>query len=292
MGRMEGNALLTIGIFPNSAKSDVAIVLDKIIKQLRAQSVKIFLPAEAAVSLGYSELALPRDVIKNQIDLAITLGGDGTLLSTARDIAVAGIPICGINMGRLGFLTEVELPELDDRITKLIHSDYEIEERLMLDAIVRKDGHDTKVSSALNDVVITKGGFSRMLRLQLYIDDIFTANYQADGLIIATSTGSTGYSLSAGGPIINPNLKIVLITPICPHTLSARSLIISSDEKVRVNTEATNADVVLTVDGQIVHHLAPGDEVIIKRTAYSAKFIKFAGKSYYETLRTKLWRGD
>lgn len=284
--------MLTIGIFPNSAKSDVAIVLDKIIKQLRTQSVKIFLPEEAAVSLGYSELALPRDVIKNQIDVAITLGGDGTLLSTTRDIAAAGIPICGINMGRLGFLTEVELPELDDKITKLIHSDYEIEERLMLDAIVRKDGHDMKVSSALNDVVITKGGFSRMLRLQLYIDDIFTANYQADGLIIATSTGSTGYSLSAGGPIINPNLKIVLITPICPHTLSARSLIISSDEKVRVNTESTNADVVLTVDGQIVHHLAPGDEVIIKRTAYSAKFIKFAGKNYYETLRTKLWRGD
>lgn len=289
---MEGMLLRTIGIFPNRAKSGVAVVLDKIIKQLRAQSVKIFLPEETAASLGYSELALPRDVMKDQIDLAITLGGDGTLLSTTRDIAAAGIPICGINLGRLGFLTEVELPEVDDKITKVIHRDYEIEERLMLDAIVRKDGHDMKVSSALNDVVITKGGFSRMLRLQLYIDDIFTANYQADGLIIATSTGSTGYSLSAGGPIINPNLKIVLITPICPHTLSARSLIISSDEKVRVTPESANPDVVLTVDGQIVHHLTPGDEVIIKRTAYSAKFIKFAGKSYYETLRTKLWRGD
>lgn len=289
---MEGMLLRTIGIFPNRAKSGVAVVLDKIIKQLRAQSVKIFLPEETAASLGYSELALPRDVMKDQIDLAITLGGDGTLLSTTRDIAAAGIPICGINLGRLGFLTEVELPEVDDKITKVIHRDYEIEERLMLDAIVRKDGHDMKISSALNDVVITKGGFSRMLRLQLHIDDVFTANYQADGLIIATSTGSTGYSLSAGGPIINPNLKIVLITPICPHTLSARSLIISSDEKVRVTPESANSDVVLTVDGQIVHHLTPGDEVIIKRTAYSAKFIKFAGKSYYETLRTKLWRGD
>ncbi|QJW48590.1 NAD(+)/NADH kinase [bacterium BFN5] len=282
----------TIGIFPNRAKSGVTVVLDKIIKQLRAQSVKVFLPEETAASLGYSELALSRDIMKNQIDLAITLGGDGTLLSTTRDIAAAGIPICGINLGRLGFLTEVELPEVADKITKLIHRDYEIEDRLMLDAIVRKDGHDMKISSALNDVVITKGGFSRMLRLQLHIDDVFTANYQADGLIIATSTGSTGYSLSAGGPIINPNLKIVLITPICPHTLSARSLIISSDEKVRVTPESANADVVLTVDGQIVHHLNPGDEVIIQRTAYSAKFVKFAGKSYYETLRTKLWRGD
>lgn len=289
---MEGMLLRTIGIFPNRAKSGVAVVLDKIIKQLRTQSVKVFLPEETAALLGYSELALPRDIMKNQIDLAITLGGDGTLLSTTRDIAAAGIPICGINLGRLGFLTEVELPEVDDKITKLIHRDYEIEERLMLDAIVRKDGHDRNISSALNDVVITKGGFSRMLRLQLHIDDVFTANYQADGLIIATSTGSTGYSLSAGGPIINPNLKIVLITPICPHTLSARSLIISSDEKVRVTPESANADVVLTVDGQIVHHLTPGDEVIIKRTAYSAKFVKFAGKSYYETLRTKLWRGD
>jgi NAD+ kinase len=144
----------------------------------------------------------------------------------------------------------------------------------------------------LNDVVITKGGFSRMLRLKLFIDNTFTANYQADGLIIATSTGSTGYSLSAGGPIINPNLKIVLITPICPHTLNARSLIISGEEKVSINTSATNTDIVLTIDGQVVHHLSPGDEVLIERADYSAKLIKFAGKSYYETLRTKLWRGD
>jgi len=284
--------VLTIGIFPNIAKPDTFNVLTTIIQYLKAQKVKILLPAEAADAIEYSDLAMPRNMLKDHIDIAITLGGDGTLLSTARDIAATGVPICGINMGRLGFLTEVELPELQTKLDGLIHGEYTIEERLLLQAMVKQNGQIMNISSALNDVVITKGGFSRMLRLKLFIDNTFTANYQADGLIIATSTGSTGYSLSAGGPIINPNLKIVLITPICPHTLNARSLIISGEEKVSINTSATNTDIVLTIDGQVVHHLSPGDEVLIERADYSAKLIKFAGKSYYETLRTKLWRGD
>ncbi len=284
--------MLTIGIFPNIAKPDTFNVLTTIIQYLKAQKVKILLPAEAADAIEYSDLAMPRNMLKDHIDIAITLGGDGTLLSTARDIAATGVPICGINMGRLGFLTEVELPELQTKLDGLIHGEYTIEERLLLQAMVKQNGQIMNISSALNDVVITKGGFSRMLRLKLFIDNTFTANYQADGLIIATSTGSTGYSLSAGGPIINPNLKIVLITPICPHTLNARSLIISGEEKVSINTSATNTDIVLTIDGQVVHHLSPGDEVLIERADYSAKLIKFAGKSYYETLRTKLWRGD
>lgn len=282
----------TIGIFPNSSKQNVDAVLNNIIETLKDEEIKILIPEKSAQELGYNEYSASREEIIRQIDLAITIGGDGTLLSTARKIAEAGIPICGINMGRLGFLAEVEVSELSTKLAKILRGDYEVEDRLMLDAVIKRDNTTKEISAALNDVVITKGGFSRMLRLKLFIDGIFTANYQADGLIIATSTGSTGYSLSAGGPIINPNLKVVLITPICPHTLNARSLIISSEEEVRINTVETQTDIVLTIDGQIVHELVPGDEVIIKRTPYAAKFIKFEDKSYYETLRTKLWRGE
>jgi len=282
----------TIGVFPNTSKQSVGTVLNWIIQYLDERGVKIVLPEEVAHQMGFSHLAGTRECIQSSIDVAVTLGGDGTLLNTTREIAGAGIPICGINMGRLGFLTEVELPELSSKLDKLIGGDYDIEERLMLNAMIKRNSNEFYVSSALNDVVITKGGFSRMIRLKLYIGDILTANYQADGLIVATSTGSTGYSLSAGGPIINPSLKVILITPICPHTLNARSLIIANNEEVRVNMAAAHTDMVLTVDGQIVHPLLPDDEVIVKRAPFDAKFVRFEGKNYYETLRTKLWRGD
>lgn len=289
---MEDDAMLTIGVFPNTCKPNVGPVLHQLISYCQTRQIRILMPEESAASMGYAQLAAPADIMKRKIDVAITLGGDGTLLSVTREIAAQGVPVCGINLGRLGFLAEIELPELSAKLEQLACGDYTVEHRLMLDAFVMRQGVLSRVSSALNDIVITKGVFSRMLRLELYVEDTFTANYQADGLIIATATGSTGYSLSAGGPIINPGLNVVLITPICPHTLSSRSLIISSEEEVRVNTTMINTDIVLTVDGQIIQQLKPGDEIIVKRAPFDAKFIKFAGKSYYENLRTKLWRGD
>nr|WP_218039424.1 NAD(+)/NADH kinase [Dendrosporobacter quercicolus] len=289
---MEDKAVLTIGLFPNTCKPNIRVVLTELVNYCQTKQVRILLPEESAVSMGYAQFAAPADVLNSTIDVAVTLGGDGTLLSVTRKLAAQGVPVCGINLGRLGFLAEVEVPELTAMVDQLLCGEYTVQERLMLEAFVMRQGSLLKVSPALNDIVITKGIFSRMLRLELYIQDTFTANYQADGLIFATATGSTAYSLSAGGPIINPSLQVVLVTPICPHTLSSRSLIISGEEEVRVNTQTSNNDVVLTVDGQIAQQLKPGDEIIIKRAPFNAKFIKLAGKSYYETLRTKLWRGD
>ncbi|WP_425061148.1 NAD kinase [Sporomusa carbonis] len=284
--------MLTVGLFPNTKKQNIATVLGWIVQYFKERNIRVVLPHDAALELNCSDLAEKLECVKNEITFAITLGGDGTLLNTAREIASWGIPVCGVNLGNLGFLTEIEVPELSSALDRLVCGDYYIEERLMLDAVVIRQGNPIYISPALNDIVVAKGGFSRMIKLKLFIDDELTAEYPADGLIIATSTGSTGYSLSSGGPIVNPKLKVIVITPICPHTLHARSLVISEHEEVKLRMQATHNDIVLTVDGQAVYSLLPDDTVIVRRSPFRARFIKFTGKSYYEALRTKLRRGD
>lgn len=287
-----GEAVLTVGIFPNTKKQSVGTVLGWLVQHFKERKVRILLPDDAAGELGYPELGCNRDALKAEITLGITLGGDGTLINAAREVAPAGVPVCGINMGQLGFLTGVELPDLAKATDSLVSGDYLIDERLMLDADVVRDGEELFVASAVNDIVVTKGGFSRLIRLKVYVDGELTARYPADGLIVATSTGSTGYSLSAGGPVVNPNLKVILLTPICPHSLHARSLVVSEKEEIRIAMQATHDDIVLTADGQTVYSLRPDDAVVVRRSPYRARFIRFNGQSYSQTLRTKLWRED
>lgn len=281
-----------IAIFPNAKKRNISNILNWMITYLTEQNVRILMSAPAAIQLGYPELAYDFDAdIPQDVLLAITLGGDGTLLSAARKLAASGVAICGVNMGQLGFLTDVELPELSRALDKLITGDYQIEERMMLDAVVMRGKKKMYLSTALNDVVITRSGFSRMIRLKLYVNNELTENYAADGLIAATPTGSTGYSLSAGGPIIHPSLHVISITPICPHTLHARTLLVSDQEELLVKLQQVSDDIVLTIDGQTVHHLLPDDQIYIKRSPFTAKFVKFSEQSYYTKLRTKLRRG-
>ncbi|CUH94289.1 putative inorganic polyphosphate/ATP-NAD kinase [Propionispora sp. 2/2-37] len=282
----------TFAIFPNLKKKNIDTILGWIIEYLQQRQVRVLLPGSIASQTGYNDLAYSFSTESSEnITLAITLGGDGTLLSTARQMAPLNIPICGVNMGQLGFLTEVELPELSVAFDKLIAGDYRQEHHLMLDAFVIRGKKTFYVSSALNDVVVTRGGFSRMIRLNLYVNNELTTNYAADGLIIATPTGSTGYSLSAGGPIVNPNLDVILVTPICPHTLNARSLVVADHEEILIKLQSVSEDMVLTVDGQTIYNLTPGDQIIAKRSSHSASFIQFKDQNYYGKLRTKLRRG-
>ena len=287
-----GLGLITIGIFPNIGKKSVITKLSWILKFLKSKGVEVVLPSEAAQKAGYPELSCADDVIPTKIDIAISLGGDGTLLSTSRKVSSAGIPIFGINMGRLGFLTEVELPQISYYLEKLVNGDYYIEHRLVLDGIVVRDNKVIFVSPSLNDVVVTKAGYSRLIKLELEINKQLAAIFSADGIIVATPTGSTGYSLSAGGPIVKSDLNVILITPICPHTLYSRPLIISENEEIRIKIPTGAEDIVMTVDGQIVSNLIAGDEVFIKKSNYMAGFVKFGDKNYYQTLRNKLWRDD
>lgn len=284
--------VLTIGLFPNTDKENIVTLLHQIMQYLHEHGVRVLLSKDTAEKTGQSRFGYSQQEILQNITMGIAIGGDGTLLNTAREVSAAGIPICGINIGKLGFLTEIELPNLNKALNRLIAGEYQIEEHLMLDAMIIRDNKVIHVSSALNDVVISKNGVSRMIKFNVFLDDVRTANYAADGLIIATATGSTGHSLSAGGPIINPLLKVMVLTPICSHTLHARPLIVSGEEEIKVEMTVNQEDVVLTIDGQTVYSLSASDTVLVKRCPFNAQFIRLNGRSYYETLRTKLWRSE
>ena len=284
--------LLRIGIFPNMAKKEIENILEKMINFLQTQNVEVFLPEKVRVIGKFNKFIVDNNFLYSNIDIALTLGGDGTLLSTGRKFASKGVPLCGINLGRVGFLAEIETDEIIDKLTKIINNNYFIEKRLMLEGVVYRNGEKIFSAEAINDIVVTKSGLSRMIKLKLLIDDILTAEYQADGIIFATSTGSTAYSLSAGGPIINPSLKVMLITPICPHSVNARPLIIDENEEIKLKVSARHNDIGLTVDGQIVYPLLPGDLITIKKSLLTAVFIRFTDKNYYKTIKKKLLRSE
>ena len=289
-----GKKVLIVGLFPNTEKSNVNKVLKRTCEFLESHNVQILIPRNIIklIDKSFKKYSVDIEEIKEKIDFAITIGGDGTLLNAAHEIAPKEILMCSINIGRIGFLTELELSNLEQGLEKIINGDYKIEERLMLTASVSRNRKVIYNAFALNDIVLAKGGLSRMIKLELYINNEIAAKYPADGLILATSTGSTGYSLSSGGPIVNPNLKVIVITPICSHTLYTRSLIVSEEEKIKVKLQAPHSDIILTVDGQNMYNLMPGDIVTIKKAPFRAKFIKVSDISYYENLRTKIRRRD
>ena len=283
-----GSRLKTIAIFPNTKKEKVREVLDWLIPYFEERNVRVVIPEKRAAEANYPELAGDLGKLKASISCCITLGGDGTMLSVARTIAAYGIPIFGVNLGTLGFLTEVEVSNLHEAVEKIVTGRYTVEDRLMLDCWLVKNGEKQFISSALNDVVITKGAISRIIRVKLFIEDVLAAEYPADGLIVATSTGSTGYSLAAGGPVVNPNIDVVILTPICAHTLYSRPMVISDKEEVKVALQSSHNNIILTVDGQIVHPLNASDLVIIKPSPHKAKFLVLGETHYYTKLRSKL----
>lgn len=284
--------MLTIGLFPNTKKAPVAPVLDAIIHFLAERKVPVLMPQTSADALNHSELGCSAETLADKVTLAMTLGGDGTLLNTTRELSPYGIPVCGINLGQLGFLTAIELSGLFPALEKIIQGDYSIEERQMLQASLLRDGEQLASASALNDVVVAKSGCSRMIRLKLFIDGCLTANYPADGLIVATSTGSTGYSLSAGGPIVSPLLRVTVITPICPHSLNTRPLVVSDKEEIRIEPQATHDEIMLTIDGQTSYNLKSGDKILVTHAPFRARFIRFSGSSYYHSLWSRLRRSE
>lgn len=281
-----------VGLIPNSTKEKAIQVVQGVIDWLQKQEIDYLIEENSAELVGELARSCSCQQMGEEADLVIVFGGDGTFLSTAREFADTEMPILGINLGSLGFLTDVELSDLDAALEELVAGKYEIEERMMLEAEVIRDGESIDRVLAINDVVITKGSFSRLIELKTYIDDEYLTTYPADGVIVACPTGSTAYSLSAGGPIVNPKLKSLVITPICPHTLHARSIVIAEDEAVKIVVEADHEDVMLTVDGQDGLKLASGDEVIIRRSNSVTNLIKLEDYNFYHILRTRLQRSD
>jgi NAD+ kinase len=237
----------------------------------------------------------PQTSLAADVDMVLVLGGDGTLLSMAGSIGAAGsgIPILGVNFGSLGFLTEVTLPELYRSLDAALTGRAHVEERLMLRATTRRDGAVFAQSIALNDVVITKTARSRMIDLSVSVGDEFVTRVKADGLIIATPTGSTAYNLSTGGPIVQPSVDALLLTPIAPHTLTNRPIVIPATSVVRVQPNMAERDeAFVTFDGQAGFGLAAGDEVEARRADKPLRLIKPSTRSYFEVLRTKLKWGE
>jgi NAD+ kinase len=255
---------------------------------LGRRGMKVYVDSEAATEVkvrGYDRAEIPA-----LVDMLIVLGGDGTLLSAARHVADAhtNVPIFGVNLGSLGFMTEVSLDELYDNLEKAMAGKLETEDRMMLSAAVIREGRRLARYRVLNDVVINKGALARMMELKVSVSDGHLTTLRADGLIVATPTGSTAYSLSAGGPIIHPMVHCFVVTPICPHTLSNRPIALPDTVVVEVCLTSPSEDVSITLDGQIGFPLVQHDVVEIKKSRYKMKLIKHPVKNYYEILRTKL----
>ncbi len=232
---------------------------------------------------------IPNSALYREMDMIIVLGGDGSILSAARYCLSSGIPILGINLGRLGYMAEMEADEID-MLSKLFGTDYRIEERSMLDVSVYRKGKQlVNRASALNDAVISNGSIARMVDLELSEGETVVTSYRADGLIFSTPTGSTAYSMSAGGPVIDPKMKCICVTPICSHNLAARPIVFADDAVLSVrNICEREKNLYLTLDGKVNFEIYKGDSVRIKRSESVAKLIRLKERGFYNTLHSKM----
>jgi NAD+ kinase len=230
--------------------------------------------------------------IPEHADLVVVLGGDGTLISVARLVGDREVPILGVNLGSLGFLTEVTLDELYPALESCLSGDYRVSERMMLRAAVERDGREIESHQVLNDVVINKGALARIVDLETTVDESWLTTFKSDGLIISTPTGSTGYSLAAGGPIVHPALDCLVITPICPHTLTNRPIVVDAGASITVTLKSDKEDVFLTLDGQVGMELKGGDIIRVGRAERRTRLVMSRSKDYFEVLRTKLKWGE
>ena len=281
--------MLQMAVFPNMSKRRAGEIVDRIFRFYDSKDARLIMPAQEARQYHKEKYGLPC-VERVHVDMALSIGGDGTLLGVCRRFGEQSVPICGINIGTLGFLADIETEELEGRLGKLLQGDYRVESRMRLSCYVRNEQGMKFLSSAINDVVIMKNGVARMLRLGLSINTTHLMDCQADGIIVSTPAGSTAYSLSAGGPILNPNIQALLVTPICAHTFQMRPIAVADTDVIRIQIARGRQDNIVTFDGQESVRLMPGDEVIVKKSESAAKIVKFEDKDYYQILRRKLWK--
>lgn len=279
-----------IGIICKPGRPEPEEILHELLPWLRQKGYETFVDQEAAAALnirGYT-----RKEIASSVDVAFVLGGDGTMLSASRAVAEKGVPILGINLGSMGFMAEINKDELYEVVDRILSGDCVIEERLMLTARIRRNGEQIEGYTVLNDVVINKGALARIIDMETFINGKYVTTYKADGLIIATPTGSTAYSLSASGPIVYPTLDSILLTPICPHTLTNRPILLPDDFGIEVVVRTLSEDVYLTLDGQIGAHLRMDDVIEISRADYKTRLLIPYERDYFEILRDKLRWGE
>lgn len=283
---------MTIGILVKLTRPDFARELTEILNWLNERGCQTLVAEDVAQELELSDTATaPRQRLPELSDILLVFGGDGTLLSAARLVGKFSAPILGVNLGTLGFLTETSLEDLIPSLERLLAGEYRISRRWKLAVELRRQEQSVASFEALNDAVINKGALARIISLDAYSGSDFIANFLADGLIVATPTGSTAYSLAAGGPILFPSESLIAITPICPHTLTNRPLILPATNQVRVLLRSGD-EVMLTVDGQVGSAMREGDELICTRSEKPIELIQPGSTTFFDILRQKLKWGE
>jgi NAD+ kinase len=277
-----------VGIIARPRREEVAKVVPPLLEWLAKRGIEAFHDSETASCIAGNGRERPREELAKLADLLIVLGGDGTLLATARVAADHEAVILPVNLGGLGFLTSVTLAELYPILEEILAGKHRISERVLLQAEVVRDGKSISQHRALNDAVLNKGALARMVDLDLHVDGGYVCSYKADGLIVSTPTGSTAYSLAAGGPIIYPVVDAFVITPICPHKLTDRPLVIPNTARVEVHSRTKDEPVFLTMDGQVGVQLEAGDRVVVTKAASKLRLVRPSRKTYFEILRNKL----
>jgi NAD+ kinase len=277
----------TVGLVVKRDRPRAVELAQRILTAVRRRGLQVLV--DGTVPLAGTP-ARPRASLAREVDLLVVVGGDGTLLSVARH-APAGVPVMGINMGQLGFLTDVTEAEALTMVARVLRGDYEVDQRLTLVATLERDGRVQRRFRALNDVVVSHGALARILDLEVSVDGIPFTSYRADGLIVATPTGSTAYSLSVGGPIVEPTVRVLLVSPISPHTLSNRPVVLRPEAIVRVAISRRPRDVVVTIDGQEGVPMAAADVLVVRRARTLVSLVRSPDRTYYEVLRSKLGWG-
>ncbi|HOE56473.1 MAG TPA: NAD(+)/NADH kinase [Bacillota bacterium] len=279
---------MKIGIIPNLLKDQNLNVTRSILHWFANKDIEPILETDIAEKLNHKVTGLSREELYRSSDIIIVLGGDGTIINIARQSSQYNVPLFGINLGHLGFLAEAEISDMYMSLDKIAEGDYLIEKRMMLEATLENSKDETKKLLALNDFSITKGMISRMISFSVFINDSFFGLYSADGIVVSSPTGSTAYSLSAGGPIVSPELNVLIITPICPHTLQNRSLVVSEKDEVSIEICEENYEVMLSVDGQDSYRLNPGRIVKVRSSSCITNLVKLKQRNFFDVLRRKI----
>ena len=279
-----------IGVFTNESKDKQLEITKLLVGKLQMQDILVQLPKHIAQAIGKKALGVDEEELFKGSEIVIALGGDGTFLSVARKVCCIGVPILGVNVGNLGFLAEVEKENIDRVIAALMTGDYKIESRMVLEAKVVTQDSQSEPYYSINDIVVSRGVISRVINIEILLNDISVDQIPADGIIISTPTGSTAYSLSAGGPLGEPEMNLMIITPICPHILHARSMVVSDEKQVSIIIEdRSQSDSMLTIDGQEGIVLGSNHRIDIKKSNHLLKIIKISEKNFYDIVRDKLF---
>jgi NAD+ kinase len=282
----------SVGIICKPRKEDLGSIVPSLVEWLRARKLRVLLDQSAAESCPNCESPAQQEALISESDLVVVLGGDGTLLAAARLLQNREVPILPVNLGALGFMTSVTLDELYPLLEQTLAGEHRVSERMVLQAEVVRDGSTIQAQRALNDAVVNQAALARLMEFHVHVDGSHVGRYRADGLIIATPTGSTAYSLAAGGPILHPDIHAFVITPICPHMLTNRPLVVPDSSRIEVTFTHGDEPVHVTLDGQVGWQLERDDRVVITKSPNRVLLVQPPSKSYFEVLRSKLgWGG-